>query len=189
MSTRGNYIFTKFPKVNVDGEWVTDPDSIKNLTVELSNEDKFVKEGHIVYVHSDNYPSYALPNLFKFLNSDGAKSRANDTSYLSAWFVAYHAANNLLRYNVKKPSDLKYSELHEFYNSYVPKGEDILNTGDFTGIGLANELYTGADYTYVIVPGGNNTFRIFIYNYDFDYITDVFTAENLELLAAENWWD
>ena len=62
MSTRGNYIFTTIPKVKVDGEWLTDVDAIKNLAVEISNDDEIVKNGYKVYVHSDNYPSYALPN-------------------------------------------------------------------------------------------------------------------------------
>ena len=189
MSTRGNYIFTTIPKVEVDGEWLTDVDAIKNLTVEISNDDEIVKNGYKVYVHSDNYPSYALPNLFDFLNSGGAKARSNDPSYLSAWFVAYHATNNLLKYNVEKPENQSFDEWKEFIRNYESKGDDILNTHDFTGIGLENNLSDWADYTYLIIPGSNDTFRIFIYGYKFNYITDVYTAENLKELEKESWWD
>lgn len=189
MSTRGNYIFTTIPKVEVDGEWLTDVDAIKNLTVEISNDDEIVKNGYKVYVHSDNYPSYALPNLFDFLNSGGAKARSNDPSYLSAWFVAYHATNNLLKYNVEKPENQSFDEWKEFIRNYESKGDDILNTHDFTGIGLENNLSDWADYTYLIIPGTNDAFRIFIYDYKFGYVTDVYTAENLKELEKESWWD
>ena len=189
MSTRGNYIFAEVPRVNIDGEWVLDSNAVAKLTDSISNDDEIVKNGCLVYVHSDNYPSYALPNLFEFLESGGAKSRSNDPSYLSAWFVAYHAVNNLLRYNVEQPENQSFDEWKEFINEYEPKGEDILHTHDFTGIGLENNLSDWADYTYLIIPGENDTFQIYIYDYNFNYITDVYTAENLKELEKEGWWD
>ena len=164
----------------------------------ISNETPLIEDGHKVYIHSDNYPSYALPNLFEYLNCDGAKARADDTSYLSAWFVAYHATNRLLKYNVSKPEGLTWRGFDEFYKNYEAKGEDILNTSDFTGIGLENLLATDADYTYVILNDGkllDNSFygsygfRIFIFDRKFNFIDEIHSTDDLEELKTRDWWD
>lgn len=199
MSTRGNYVFIDCPyKKNEEGEWVKDPSQIVELKKGISNETPLIKEGHKIYIHSDNYPSYALPNLFKFLNCDGAKARANDPSYLAAWFIAHHATNNLLSYNVKKPEGLTWKEYGEFYKRYDPKGKDILNTDDFTGIGLENVLSDWASYTYVILNDlyiednvwiRSHGFKIFIYGTHLNFIDEIHSTDDLKELENENWWD
>ncbi len=199
MSTRGNYVFIDCPyNENDDGKWIIDDKQIDGLKKRISNETPLIKSGHKIYVHSDNYPDYALPNLFKFLNCDGAKERANDAAYLSAWFIAYHAANNLLPYNVKKPEEWSWKQRRKFYETYEPKSEDILNTDDFTGIGLENSITDWANYTYVILNDlyiEKNTyirshgFRIFVYGYNFDFISEIHSTDDLNELKQEEWWD
>ena len=189
MSTRGNYVFVDYPyKKDEEGNWVKDPSQIVNLKLGISDETPLVKEGNKIYIHSDNYPSFALPNLFEFLNSKGAKARSNDSEYLSAWFVAHNAVNVLLAFCVERPEGLEYQRLSEFLREYVPKGEDILKTDDFRGIGLENSLYDGADYTYVIIPDADG-FRIFIYGYRFNFITEIHSDDDLEELKEEDWWN
>lgn len=198
MSTRGNYVFIDYPVKEENGNWVKDPEQIVELKKGISDETPLIKGGHKVYIHFDNYPSYALPNLFEFLNCDGAKSRANDPSYLSAWFIAHHAVNRCLKYGVKKPEFKNWRERSEWYGNYEPKGEDILNTDDFTGIGLENRLSDWANYTYVILNDvyiENNThikshgFRIFIFDYQFNFIDEIHSTDDLEELKEAEWWD
>ena len=199
MSTRGNYVFIGQPyKKNEDGEWVKDPSQIVELKKGITNETELIKKGHKIYIHSDNYPSYAIPNLFKFLNCGGAKARANDSSYLAAWFIAHHAVNRILKYDVKKPEGMTWEQRSEFYANYIPKGEDIFNTDDFTGIGLENELSDWANYTYVILNDlyiEDNTwirshgFRIFIFGSNFDFIEEIHSTDDLKELEQRDWWD
>lgn len=199
MSTRGNYVFIDYPyKKNEEGKWVKDPEQIVELKKGISDETPLIQKGHKIYIHSDNYPSYALPNLFEFLNCDGAKTRANDPSYLAAWFIAHHVTNRLLRYNVKKPEGLTYRGFGEFYKRYEPKGEDILNTDDFTGIGLENSITDWANYTYVILNDvyvEDNTwirsygFRIFIFDSRFNLIDEIHSTDDLEELQLREWWE
>lgn len=199
MSTRGNYVFIDSPyKKDKEGKWVQDPEQIVELKKGISNENPLIKTGFKVYIHSDNYPDYAIPNLFKFLNCGGAKERADDPSYLSAWFIAHHAVNNILKYDIEKPEDWSWKQRREFYNSYEPKGEDIFNTRDFTGIGLENCISDWANYTYVILNDvyiEDNTwirshgFRIFIFDYDFSFIDEIHTTDDIEELKQRDWWD
>lgn len=198
MSTRGNYVFCRYPrKEDKEGNWVKDPAQIVELKKGISDETPLIQNGYKIYVHSDNYPSYALPNLIEFLNCGGAKARANDVSYLSAWFIAYHATNRLLRYNVEIPEAKNWKERSEFRRNYVAKGEDILNTNDFTGIGLENVLSDWANYTYVIIPDTYiegafikaNGFRIFIFDYEFNFIDEVHSTDDLKEIEQLEWWD
>ena len=50
-----------------------------------------------VYIHSDMYPSGALPRIMSFLEIEASKRRCYDYSYISAWFVAF-IANDLTTY-------------------------------------------------------------------------------------------
>ena len=76
MSTRGNYHF------NEQGETQAN-----------------------VYVHSDNYPEYAVPRIYRFFNTVKAQTndtRFDDSAYLPAKFVVF-MANEMARSN--KPLD------------------------------------------------------------------------------------
>lgn len=84
MSTRGNVVFLEKPLANMDY---------------ISNE-AFCNHPTI-YVHSDMYPSGALPRIDEFLRTRGAKHRGCDYSYISAWFVTF-IANGLTRYGIMR---------------------------------------------------------------------------------------
>lgn len=80
MSTRGTVIFLEEPLENMNR--ISDSEFNNYPTI---------------YVHSDMYPSGALPRIDEFLQTKGAKSRGCDSSYISAWFVAF-IANGLTKY-------------------------------------------------------------------------------------------
>lgn len=80
MSTRGNVVFLEEPLENMNY---------------ISNEAFY--NHPTIYVHSDMYPSGALPRIDEFLRTRGAKYRCCDYSYISAWFVTF-IANGLTRY-------------------------------------------------------------------------------------------
>lgn len=84
MSTRGNVVFLEKPLANMDY---------------ISNE--ALCNYPTIYVHSDMYPSGALPRIDEFLRTRGAKHRGCDHSYISAWFVTF-IANGLTRYGVMR---------------------------------------------------------------------------------------
>lgn len=67
MSTRGTVIFCE-----------KEFGSIRNLNNNQS-----------IYIHHDMYPNGFLPRIREFLSIKGAKNRAYDSSYLSAWFVGF----------------------------------------------------------------------------------------------------
>ena len=162
MSTRGNYVFCDYPlKDNGNNEWVEDPSQIVELKKGISDETDLIKHGNKIYVHFDNYPSHAIPNLFKFLQLGGAKGRSTDKEYLSAWFVAFQT---------------------------VGLGNEFREDLAFTGCGLENYLNDWCDYTYVILPDEDATFRIFIFDYHLNFIDEIHSTDNLEELAKEDWW-
>lgn len=162
MSTRGNYVFIEYPYVkNEDGEWVKDVKSITNLKLGISDDTEVIKRGRKIYVHFDNYPSYALPTLFEFLHLDESKGRNDDVEYLSAWFVVYKAIGL--------------------------DGTFTKNTA-YSGIGLENNLNDWADYTYVILPDINGTFRIFIYDFQLNFVDEIHSDDCLQDLEEEDWW-
>lgn len=72
MSTRGTVIFAEREFLNMG---------------KLSEKELYYEQS--IYIHSDMYPSGALPRLVEFLTTQGAKSRAFDSSYLGAWFVGF----------------------------------------------------------------------------------------------------
>ena len=178
MSTRGNYVFCGLPyKKDEEGNYVYDAEQIVNLKLGISDETPLIKNGLKVYVHWDNYPSGAIPRLFQFLSLEGALSRAGDESYLSAWFVTYNCCLS------------SYYELEPC---------DITKKNDFTGVGLENSLNDWCDYTYVILPDIANRkinynaeqygFRIFIFDYHFNFIDEIHTSDDLNELEQEEWW-
>lgn len=160
MSTRGNYVFIDYPVKEENSKWVKDPKALVNLKKGISNDDEVIKRGNKIYVHWDNYPSYALPTLFEFLNLDSALGRKTDKEYLSAWFVAFKT---------------------------VGLGETFDKGLSFTGVGLENYLNDWCDYTYVILPDVDG-FRIFIYDYQLNFIDEIHTTDCLKELEAEEWW-
>lgn len=167
MSTRGNYVFVDYPiKETENGDWVRAPEQIVELKKGISNDNEIIKRGFKIYVHWDNYPSGALPRLFQFLKLKGAEGRAYDPSYLSAWFVTYNCCLN---------------------NDWELKPFDLENHHSFTGIGLENNLNDWCDYTYVILYDSQG-FRIFIYDWEFNFIDEVHTTDDLEELKNEEWW-
>lgn len=162
MSTRGNYVFCGYPyKDNGNGDWVKDPEQIVELKKGISDDTDLIKRANKIYVHWDNYPSYALPTLFEFLHLEGAQGRFNDHEYLSAWFVAYKT---------------------------VGLGKTFEENSSFTGVGLENHLNDWCDYTYVILPDTNGTFRIFIFNYNLEFIEEIHSTDYLEDYVEEDWW-
>lgn len=201
MSTRGNYVFVDYPyKKDKDGKWVKDPSQIVELKKGISNETPLIQKGYKVYVHSDNYPSYALPELFKFLNYPASISRGNDPSYLGAWFVADKAVNDILKYRVafsREDISIFDKSYKEFIENYEPQGKDIGEIDDYTGIGLLNGLAGWATYTYVIVPDTHlegaiikvDGFRIFIFDSKFNFIDEIHSTDDLTELKKEEWWD
>ena len=80
MSTRGTVVFLEKPLENMNR--INDSDFSNYPTI---------------YVHSDMYPSGALPRIDEFLQTKGAKHRGFDSSYISAWFVTF-IANGLTKY-------------------------------------------------------------------------------------------
>lgn len=204
MSTRGNFVFCRAPIKEIEGSkplrFAYDVEAIDELKKGISNETSLVKDGYKIYIHSDNYPSYAIPNLIDFLKIEGARRRAEDTSYLSAWFVAYYAANELLPFNLPKPEGVSFEEYGKWYFEYEPKGEDIKKVTDFGGIGLEHELDDWADYTYVIVPDislnvstgtswKRDGFWIYIYDGGFNFVDVIHRDDDLEELKLREWWD
>lgn len=162
MSTRGNYVFIDYPVKEENGNWVKDPEALVNLKLGISDDNEVIKRGNKIYVHFDNYPSYALPTLFEFLHLPGAKGRYNDVEYLSAWFVAYKT---------------------------VGLGKTFDANAAFTGCGLETRLNDWCDYTYVIVPDVKGTFRIFIYDYHLNFIDEIHSDDDLKELEEEEWWN
>lgn len=160
MSTRGNYVFIDYPVKEENGKWVKDSSQIVELKLGISNDSEVIKRGNKIYVHFDNYPSYALPTLFEFLNLPAAKARGSDKEYLSAWFVAFKT---------------------------VGLNETFTDERSFTGVGLENYLNDWCDFTYVILPDVDG-FRIFIYDYQLNFIDEIHTTDCLKELEAEDWW-
>lgn len=118
MATRGNIIFTRN---------------------EQNIEEKLNKPS--IYVHWDMYPEYALEWIADFLRLQGAISRKNDDSYLTAWMIHYYIANSKYR---------------------------SLNDDDFTGIGIEYGINSYSEYIYIIEPIAeeNKNFKITVLNYD-----------------------
>lgn len=179
MSTRGNYVFIRYPikedengrfATDDNGDFVIDEELRAKLYDSISDDDDLIKDGNKVYVHWDNYPSYAVPRLLRFLRLQGAQDRLSDRSYLSAWFVTY----------------------------VCTEGKDVdWESKSFTGCGLENHLSDWADYTYVICPCIEKRdgieywadyVKVFVYNHSNDYIGSFLSSDCLEDIEASAWY-
>jgi len=201
MSTRGNVVFvSRWTIEELEKYFVIDYP--KALTTK-GEESEVLKNCYKIYIHSDMYPSGALPDLQEFLQMTGAKHRAQDTSYLSAWFVGWKCMD-MLPYT-RRMEDGK-SHYQECTN---PSLEDMKKSDDFFGVGLLNELSDWADYTYVIVPNteeahkkaetechknyyrctDENSFDIYIFSGALDkFLAKVNSEDNLGIYEDEDWW-
>lgn len=188
MSTRGNIIFVDH--WFLEEENITKNDIIKNKTI--LNE--AIKNSYKIYVHNDMYPSGALDDLQEFLTLDGAKHRANDTSYLSAWFVGWKCLD-ISRYT--RRFEEREFDPHEDKN---PSLENFKKSKDFFGIGLMREPTDWASYSYIILPKtpiengcyqyNKNSFDILIYDGgEFNkYLGEINSEDTLQEIQNEDWW-
>ena len=188
MSTRANVLF-------LDNWNKDDFDEFKYKTIDENA--KCIKEARNIYIHSDMYPSGAIPVLHEFLNLNGAKARGNDSEYLSAWYVAWNV-NNQIKYCMDVPYEEWKSE--EFRNQ-KRGNDDIKQCRDFRGIGISNCIHGDVSYVYVVdyVEKGyfeneESYFDIYIYKYDYDieafrHLAIVDTRDSLDELKKNWWWD
>ena len=189
MSTRGNIIFANY--------WTLDEHNITTENI-ISNPKhlapQITKESYKVYVHSDMYPSRALKDLQEFLNLEGAKHRATDTSYLSAWFVGWKCLD--MSKWTRRYNDRNF-DVDKCKN---PSLKNFKESRDFFGIGLLNELSDWASYTYMVIPKiktenerynyDEHSFDILIFDGgDFNYyLGKINSKDSLTNYENENWW-
>ena len=126
MSTRGNILF-------VDNFWLKD----SGITEEdIINNSRYlegaIENSYKIYVHSDMYPSGAIDDLQEFLRLDGAKHRATDSSYLSAWFVGWKCLD-MSRWT-RSFSDRDF----DAQKNRNPSLKNFKESRDFFGIGLGD---------------------------------------------------
>ena len=205
MSTRGNYVFIDVPYVvdeelnyvkDKEGRLILDVKELNQLEKTIDDELLSIKYGQKIYVHSDNYPSGAVPPLLEFLNTSGAKNRVNDESYLAAWFTTYKCLE-MLPYTRSFFNDEFKPE-----DCVNPSYEDLIASNDLFGVGLITGLSYWANYTYVICPelksleGTETTGNSIIYVYDVSYrnrnckfIGKFKSTDDLEDLKEKEWWD
>lgn len=196
MSTRGNVIFVS--RFYMEENNLTE----KNFRNIKSPKNRIIKNSYKIYVHSDMYPSGAMKDLQAFLRMPGAKRRASDTSYLSAWFVGWKCLDMVPYTRRMGDSDFKYEECTN------PSLEDMKASKDFFGIGLLQEPSDWTSYSYLIVPrleeardaaekGNRNYFRytdlnsfdIYIYDGCFDkFLGKINSEDNITEYENEDWW-
>ena len=141
------------------------------------------------------YPSGAMKDLQAFLRMPGAKKRASDTSYLSAWFVGWKCLD-MLPYT-RRMGDPNF----DYENCKNPSLEDMHESQDFLGVGLLQEPSDWVSYSYLIVPklteSGNyyldskdNSFDIYIYDGCFNkFIAKINSEDDItEKYENEDWW-
>ena len=188
MSTRGNIVFVDHWYLEKNEISVDDIINNKRcLTGALENSYK-------IYVHSDMYPSGAIDDLQTFLKLDGAKHRATDTSYLSAWFVGWKCLD--MSKWTRRFSDRNF----EPNNCKNPSLKNFKESQDFFGIGLLHELSDWASYSYIIVPNisienekyqfDKNSFDILIYDgYKFsDFLGKINSEDPVCGFENKDWW-
>lgn len=199
MSTRGNYVFISVPLVvdnnlnyvlDETGSFVLDVNELQQLEESIDDSLLSIKRGQKIYVHSDNYPSNAVPSLLEFLNTDGAKSRANQHSYLGAWFVTFKCLKMLPFTRAISDRDFNREECVN------PSYDDLINSKDLYGVGLETSLTGGADYTYLVCPelksldSSETTGKLVIYVYDWNLnFIDKFTSDiDVAELEVKGWY-
>lgn len=190
MSTRGNVVFLNY--------WTIEEMKENNKTIDFENlteNSEEMKNCYEIYIHSDMYPSGALPDLQEFLKMKGARHRGTDTSYLSAWFIAYSCMNQI-PYTLAMTDFDKYRDTSKTRKCFG----NMKKSRDWFGVGLQNELSDWAEYTYVIVPNiaekghrydyKNTSFDIYIYYGALDeYVSVINSKTNLKTLEDKDWWD
>lgn len=146
-----------------------------------------IQDAPNVYVHSDMYPSGAIPMLHKFLNLDGADARGSDAEYLSAWYVAYMITNNIC-YNLPYESDRG----EDFYTKSRGR-DDIEACRDFTGVGISKCIHGDVSYIYLVeYKTGTQIavpyFEIHVFDGNGRYIDTVNTIDKVEKFEDKGWW-
>ena len=184
MSTRGNVVFAS--------QYFIEENQMEGMNFHfIKANDELIKNSYCIYVHSDMYPSGALKDLQEFLNLDGAKHRATDTSYLSAWFVGWKCLDMSKWTRRMNDRDFNVDKCKN------PSLKNFKESKDFFGIGLLNEPSDWASYSYLIVPEirgdyhhyEKNSFNIYIYDGCFDkYVAKVNSEDILDFFENEDWW-
>lgn len=186
MSTRGNVVF--------GNQFFIEENCMSGMDFHfIKPDDELIKNSYSIYVHSDMYPSGALNDLQAFLRLDGAKHRASDTSYLSAWFVGWKCLD-MSRWT-RRFADSNF-EVKKCKN---PSLKNFKESKDFFGIGLQKEPTDWASYSYLVIPEirlkGNcydfdkNSFNIYVYDGCFEkYLAKVNSEDVLEFFENEDWW-
>ena len=187
MSTRGNVVFA-------NNWYIEDKELTVKDFINVRPKSWFIKKSYSIYVHSDMYPSGALPDLQEFLQMNGAKHRATDPSYLSAWFCAYQAFRMLPFTRSMTDRDFDYK------NCKNPSYEDMKKSDDWFGFGiLQNGLSDWAEYSYLIVPKieikgqrydrENSSFDIYIYDGCFNKFLGMMNTESdIDDYKEASWW-
>lgn len=191
MSTRGNVIFVNYWNIeNIEENRQIDYG--KEL-VEDKEDSAILENCYKIYIHSDMYPSGALSDLQEFLQMQGARHRGTDTSYLSAWFVAYSCMNMI-------PYTLQMSNIDKYRNKTPNKTfSNMKKSRDWFGVGLLTGLSDWAAYTYVIVPKiaikgerynfKKTSFDIHIFAGALDkYLGVINSKDDIKSLENEEWW-
>lgn len=184
MSTRGNVVFAS--------QYFIEENQMEGMDFHfIKANDELIKNSYCIYVHSDMYPSGALKDLQEFLNLDGAKHRATDTSYLSAWFVGWKCLD--MSKWTRRMNDRDF-DVDKCKN---PSLKNFKESKDFFGIGLLNEPSDWASYSYLVVPEirgdyhnyEKNSFNIYIYSGDFEkYLAKINSKDILDFFENEDWW-
>ena len=185
MSTRGNVVF-------ID-DYIVNERQLHDNLINLNLSDVLrTANYHSIYIHSDMYPSGALADLQEFLQLDGAKARAADTNYLSAWFVGWYCLQ------MSKWTRRFHDQNFNVEKCKNPSLKNFKESKDFFGIGLQHELNDWCDYTYVILANQpkeynkryESNFDIYIYEGD-SYkkpIAMVTSEDPLWWYENEEWW-
>ena len=188
MSTRGNVVFAS--RYYIEEKNLSE----SNFMRIKSAKNRLIKNSYKIYVHSDMYPSGAMKDLQNFLRMSGAKHRASDTSYLSAWFVGYKCLD-MVPYT-RRMGDSNF----DYENCTNPSLEDMKESKDFFGIGLMQETSDWAEYSYLITPKltttGNyypnseeNSFDIYIFEGNFEkFLKKVNSEDDISIYENEDWW-
>ena len=182
MSTRGNILFLN--------NYYLENEGIKKKDIKKINKwSDILNNGHQIYVHSDMYPSGALPMLQEYLQTDGAKNRAFDSSYLSAWFVVFKGLK-MLPYTVGMTTDKNFTEITN------PSMKNFKESKDYFGIGLMTGPAYDSDYSYVVAPLGEkyktdkNSFDIYVFEGVYDnFVCRLNSEDNLNDFLDKKWWD
>lgn len=184
MSTRGNVVFAS--------HWYMKENNIESQDIDENTRilEGIIETGYKVYIHSDMYPSGALKMLQKYLKLDGAKHRAYDTSYLSAWFIGFKCMH-MIPY-----TRAMFAEPRVDIDSVRKCYGNMEKSRDFFGVGLEHECSDDADFNYIITPNikgesyynNDNSFDIHIFDGLWKHICTVGSENSLQMYEHMDWW-